>query len=370
MINNENNENNENPAFLKEQIITYLGNKRALLGFLKQGFDFARQELKKDKFSFCDAFSGSGIVSRFAKAYSSFIVANDLEDYSKLINSCYLSNKNDLNIKDLETMHQSLCENLELKKGFISTLYAPKNDEYIQKNERVFYTQRNALYLDSMRSKIEKEIPKEFQHFFIAPLIYSASVHSNTGGVFKGFYKDKFGVGKFGGQACNALSRIKGEIFLKMPIFSNFSCDFEVYKKEVQDLAKELDKIEVAYLDPPYNQHPYGSNYFMLNLIANYQKPKEISRVSGIVQGWNKSAFNSPKFAQDALFELILNLKAKIILLSYNCEGFVKKENFLKKLKSLGKCECIEKPYNTFRASRNLKNRPIHIQEQLYMLVK
>ncbi|MBX1119293.1 DNA modification methylase, partial [Campylobacter jejuni] len=67
-----------------------------------------------------------------------------------------------------------------------------------------------------------------------------------------------------------------------------------------------------------------------LNLIANYQRPDEISKISGIPRDWNRSIFNKEKQAEDALFELINDLKAKIILLSYNCEGFVKKEKFLK----------------------------------------
>ena len=63
----------ENPAFLKEQIITYLGNKRALLGFIASGVEYAKSELKKDKVSFLDMFSGSGVVSRFAKGFASFM---------------------------------------------------------------------------------------------------------------------------------------------------------------------------------------------------------------------------------------------------------------------------------------------------------
>lgn len=359
----------ENPAFLKEQIITYLGNKRALLGFLQKGFDYAKKELKKEKISFLDVFSGSGIVSRFAKAHSSFIMANDLEDYSRLINMCYLSNKDTKLLQILKKYHKNLTQNIDFKQGFITELYAPKDDNYIKKNERVFYTFKNALYLDTLRSEIEK-LPKEFRHFFIAPLIYEASVHANTSGVFKGFYKGKNGIGKFGGEAGNALKRIEGQISLKMPIFSNFSCEFEVVQKDANILAKELDSFDLAYLDPPYNQHPYSSNYFMLNLIANYQKPLNISKVSGIPKDWNRSTFNKAKLAEDALFELIFNLKARVILLSYNCEGFVKKEKFLKRLQSLGKCQILEQKYNTFRASRNLKNRNIHIREQLYILVK
>ena len=360
----------ENPAFLKEQIITYLGNKRALLSFLKQGFDFAKNELKLKKLKFVDVFSGSGIVSRFAKAHSSMIFTNDLEDYSKIINECYLSNKSEILDEKIAFYHQKLYENLRLQRGFISELYAPFDEENIKEGERVFYTPENAMFLDTMRQKISQIVPVNLHPFFIAPLIYEASVHSNTGGVFKGFYKDKNGLGKFGGSAENALKRIKGKIKLLKPVFSNFKCEFNTLQKDALILAKELDSLDLAYLDPPYNQHPYSSNYFMLNLIVNYQRPTEISRVSGIAKGWNKSAFNSPKMAEEALFELIFTLRAKIILLSYSCEGFVKKESFEKKLATLGKCFVLEQDYPTFRASRNLKARPIKVKEQLYILVK
>ena len=359
----------ENPAFLREQIITYLGNKRALLGFIEQGLNHAKKVLKKDKFSFLDLFSGSGIVSRFAKAHSSHIIANDLEDYSRIINKCYLYKPSEEELKLLCAYYQKLhLRKNEIKKGFLSTLYAPKNENLIKKDDRVFYTIENAMYLDSMRLKIEREIPPEFRDFFIAPLIYEASVHSNTSGVFKGFYKDKNGVGKFGGSGENALKRIRGQIKLPMPVFSNFDCPFEVAQKNANDLVKELESVDIAYLDPPYNQHPYGSNYFMLNLIANYKAPNDISKVSGIPKAWNRSDFNKSYKAEDALFELISNTKAKIVLLSYNCEGFVKKEKFEKRLKTLGKCFVKEQRYNAFRGSRNLAKRPLHINEQLYIL--
>ncbi len=360
----------ENPAFLKEQIITYLGNKRALLGFLKQGFDFARGELGKEKPSFLDMFSGSGVVSRYAKGFAGHIIANDLEDYSRIINSCYLANIGASELKELQEIHKALkIDDGELKKGFISELYAPKDEQNITKSDRVFFTARNAAYLDTMRDKIAREVPPQLQRYFIAPLIYEASVHSNTSGVFKGFYKDG-GVGKFGGRGANALPRILGEIRLQMPVFSRFACGFEVVQKEASALAKELESVDIAYFDPPYNQHPYGSNYFMLNLIANYAAPKDISRVSGIPKAWNRSAFNKARLAENALFELVREIKAKIVLLSYNCEGFVRRENFERRLRRLGKCFVLEQRYNAFRGSRNLSSRALHINEQLYVIVK
>ena len=79
---------------------------------------------------------------------------------------------------------------------------------------------------------------------------------------------------------------------------------------------------------------------------------------------------NKPHNAQDALFELVRATKAKIILLSYNCEGFVKKEKFAKKLSTLGKVFVKEQRYNAFRGSRNLSKRALHINEELYIVVK
>lgn len=361
----------ENPSFLSEQILTYLGNKRTLLNFIGEGLEFAKKELKKEKLSCVDLFSGSGIVARFFKAHASFIVANDLELYSKIANECYLSNISaDLMAEILKT-HKILSQNIaqNLKPGFITELYAPKDDENIQKNERAFYTRQNALFIDTARSEIAK-IQPDLQKFFIAPLLYEASNHANTSGVFKGFYKNKNGVGQFGGEGKNALKRILGEISLPMPIFSKFSVPFEVTQTDANKLAESLENCDICYLDPPYNQHPYGSNYFMLNLIAKYERPAEISAVSGIVKGWNKSVYNQKSKASEAFFDLISKIKAKFVLISFNDEGFIDKQNFISNLAKMGKLEILEKKYNAFRGSRNLNSRKIYVTEFLYILQK
>ncbi|PSM51747.1 type II adenine-specific DNA methyltransferase (EcoRI methylase) [Campylobacter blaseri] len=359
----------EKKEYLKEQIITYLGNKRSLLGFIDEGFMYAKSELKKDKFSFCDLFSGSGVVSRYAKAHSNYIITNDLELYSKIINECYLSNKSSNLTKELKNIYK-LVNNIEvLKDGFINELYAPKDDNNIKENDRVFYTNKNAKIIDTIRQNIDEYCPKELKQYFIAPLLYEASVHANTSGIFKGFYKNKNGVGQFGGEGRNALSRIMGEIELALPVFSKFKCEFEVLQEDANVLSKDIDT-DVCYIDPPYNQHPYGSNYFMLNLIASYKRPEKISKVSGIAKDWNRSVFNQRKSAKEALLEIVNSVKSKIVLISYNCEGFVKKDEFLNDLSKFGEAHIIEKRYNTFRGSRNLKSRNTHVNEQLYILKK
>ena len=362
----------ENPAFLKEQIITYLGNKRALLGFIASGVEYAKSELKKDKVSFLDMFSGSGVVSRFAKGFASFIVANDLEDYAYIISKCYLANVDKAKFQGLCELYErlKLSEN-ELQKGFLSTLYAPKDENAITKDDRVFFTARNAAYLDTMRARIKSEIPPEFQHFFIAPLIYEASVHSNTSGVFKGFYKDsRTGLGKFGGNGGNALSRILGPIEPRLPVLSRFSCETRVLRQDAAGLPGVLPRLDLAYLDPPYNQHPYGSNYFMLNLIAENRLPDKLSPVSGIPADWNRSDYNKQARALDALGTLAAGLDARFLLISYNSEGFISLDKMEGLLSSLGRVERRDIRYNAYRASRNLAGRETYVSEYLFLVDK
>jgi adenine-specific DNA-methyltransferase len=363
---------NENDEYLTQQLITYIGNKRALLEFIENGIKKVQKKLGKEKLKTFDVFSGSGIVARYFKQFSDLLIVNDLEKYSAIINQCYLSNENERNITGLKYYHSELTEKLKnnLKKGIISELYAPKNDEKIEHDERVFYTSRNAMYIDTARQLINA-IPSNDQKYFLAPLLSEASIHANTSGVFKGFYKNKeTGIGQFGGSNKDALFRITGNIELPFPVFSRFNCETIISNGDSNEIIKDLPEVDLAYLDPPYNQHPYGSNYFMLNLILDYTYPENISKISGIPEDWNRSSYNKNYMALQSLTELVSNIKAKYVLISFNSEGFITIDQMKEMLSKIGKFEILETKYNTFRGSRNLNNREIHVKEYLYLLEK
>ena len=362
----------EKSEYLTQQLITYIGNKRALLGFIAEGIKTVREKLHKDKLKIFDVFSGSGIAARFFKQFSELLIVNDLEKYSAVINDCYLSNENELDLPMLREYHREITNSPEggLKRGLISELYAPMDENEIKQNERVFYTIRNAMYIDTVRQLIEK-IPTKEQKFFLAPLLAEASVHANTSGVFKGFYKNRnTGIGQFGGLNKDALFRITGDIKLPFPIFSNFNCDTIILNGDSNKVINNLPEVDIAYLDPPYNQHPYGSNYFMLNLIIEYKYPENASKISGIPKNWNRSDYNKNLRALKSLSELVEGIKAKYVLISFNSEGFITTRQMQEMLKKMGKFQVFETKYNAFRGSRNLNSREIYVKEYLYLLEK
>ncbi len=361
-----------NSEYFLSHLITYLGNKRKLLPFINEAIVKVKNLLKKDKITAFDGFSGSGVVSRLLKYHTTYLVSNDFEDYAYTINKAYLTNKKDIDIPRLEKAIKYLNDN-KLKKTesdyFITNNYAPKNDNDIKVGERVFYTRKNAEIIDNIRYMIEHEIDDDLKIYCLSALLIKASIHNNTSGVFKGFHK-KNGIGHFGGAGENALIRIKGEITLDVPIFADAENNTKVFCKDTNELVKEIEPVDLAYYDPPYNQHPYGSNYFMLNII-NGGKPVAIQNgASGISKNWQRSDYNKAEPAEKAMDELIKNTSAKYVLISYNNEGIIPIEKFQRIVSKHGSWELLEQEYNTYRGSRNLRDRSNKVKELLWLIKK
>ncbi len=355
--------------YLDKELLTYIGNKRKLISFIDTEVQNIKDTLGKNKLISLDGIAGSGCISRLLKYNSSVLHSNDIELYSYVINKCYLTNKSDIDAKSIKK-HISNIENLELiDNGFIYSNYAPKDDKNIQMGERVFYTTRNAKYIDTAKKYIFENTNESERIFLLAPLLIEASIHTNTSGVFKGFHKDGK-IGCFGGKGHNALERIMKDIHLYVPHLIDSECEIVMHSKDINVLINDIDDLDLVYYDPPYNQHPYGSNYFMLNLIADEKEHKIQNGVSGIVEDWYKSDYNTKSKAIDALDNLIKNTNSKYILISYNDEGIIPFDVFKKICEKYGEVTLTTNDYNTYRGSRNLNERNIKVKELLWKIKK
>ena len=362
----------EKKKYVYQTMLTCIGNKRKLLCYISYIFNIIKSRLNKEKLTVVDGFSGSSVVSRELTYHSDILYSNDLEQYSYLMTYCYLvkpTEEQHIRIKNHIIHMNTIAENGPYKEGILCKLYSPKNSKDIKEGERCFYTRENALIIDTLRDYIETHIESDIKKWCLVPLLNKASIHTNTAGVFKGFYK-KDNIGHFGGKGEFALSRITKPIRLDIPIWNTNDYTAIASQKDIHDLIDELpETIDIMYLDPPYNQHPYGSNYFMLNVIASNKEPDNISKVSGIPKLWNKSVYNSRTSAIESMKELLEKglSKSKYLLLSYNNEGIIKKEDW-KVLFEPYRVEKYEIVYNTYKGSRNLKNRNAKVIEIMYLV--
>lgn len=361
----------ENPEYLRRQLITCIGNKRSLLSQIGEAVTQVKQRLRKATLRVFDAFSGSGVVSRYLKAHADLLVSNDLEDYAASVGRCYLTNRSEVDEQRLQRVVDEFNTRVITDiapVGFIEELYSPRDERHITREDRVFYTRENARRLDRYRQMIGT-LPALERELLLGPLLSRASIHANTAGVFKGFYKDRSThIGRFGGSGADALVRILGKITLEAPILSRHECDVEVHQQDANVTARQLDNLDLAYFDPPYNQHPYGSNYFMLNLLVNYQRPQTVSRISGIPVDWRRSGYNVRSQSLPLFRELLHTVDARFLLISFNNEGFITPAEMMSLLHELGSVDVMETRYNTFRGSRNLVKRSLHVTEQLYLV--
>ena len=364
--------------YVEQKLLAYIGNKRRLLNLILQ----AIKEIEKREKSvhsrqnrvFIDYFAGTGVVSRLAKSLGYQVISNDWERYSYIINKSFLENSDELfSLYEEEGGFKSIIKKLndlkDLKKkpAYLSTYYCPKDDACVDLvSERLFYTRANGILIDNIRQAIEDDFPLEKKkemvkknYFLLSLLLLEASKRSNTSGVFKGFHQG------FGGKKKDALNRILSHVSLSIPKMSSQKNRCKVFQANALNLAKKLSffKADIVYLDPPYNQHQYGSNYHLLNTIALNDKPfvnknffingKKIDK-SAIRKDWvkTKSGFCYKKSARDEFEILVKRIRSKYLLVSYSTEGIILFDEMLAILANKGKVGIVTSSYTRYRGGR------------------
>ena len=358
--------------YVFSQLIPYIGNKRKLLWLIEQ----AIRETGVSGGTFADFFTGSGVVARFAKLSGFRVLANDWEPYAKVLNQAYIA-CNTLPVFAHLDGAQSAFETLNSippLDGYLATHLCPRFDENPNHDtERLFFTRANGMKLDAMREQIQlwrdqEVITSAEEGLLIAAMLYSVSYVSNTSGVFKGFHRG------WGGRTQTALHRIRSDVRLRIPILHDNGLHNAAYRMDAQALATRLaadgETLDIAYLDPPYNQHPYGSNYHVLNTVALWDKPEITPHIEGrnksaIRLDWRterRSAYNYAT-ALAAYEKLIQTISARYILTSYSTDGNIPLENLLQAAAGRGKISCVTHAYKRYRVSaQRMSAKPMNVE--------
>jgi adenine-specific DNA-methyltransferase len=210
--------------------------------------------------------------------------------------------------------------------------------------------------------------PRRLQekHLLLALLLYSSATHTNTSGVFKAYHKG------FGGHNKDALTRILAPIRISPPVLCDSAFEPMVFMQDANRLVRgrELGGMEfdVVYLDPPYNQHQYGSNYHLLNTIARWDRPPvnmtemkndRLVDKAGIRKDWveTRSAYCSRRLAPAVFRDLLEGIRARHILVSYSTEGIIPFEQLYDICGTMGRVSLVTGEYTKYRGGRQSLNR-------------
>jgi adenine-specific DNA-methyltransferase len=335
--------------------MNYIGSKLSLLKFLEESIN---KVVDKNCGTFCDLFAGTGIVGSYFKKKGYKIIANDIQYYSYVLNRHYIGNHKELNfaklakevpdLKNIEIKNRKkfVCEflsNLKGAKGFIYKNYCFGGTKG-KEEPRQYFSDENGMRCDSIRQKIErwkeeKLISDDEYYFLITSLVESIDKYANTASVYGAFLK-------------NLKKTAQNSVVLKPAELIINDQEHKVYNEDINEIAGRITG-DILYLDPPYNQRQYATNYHMLETIAKYDNPKIYGK-TGLREYQNqKSLYCSRIEVKKAFKDLILKAKAKYIFLSYNNEGLMSLSDIKEIMSLRGKYGYFTKEYNRFRADKS-----------------
>lgn len=330
-------------------MIKYIGSKRklipAIVNIAKAIPDVQR---------FCDIFSGTTRVGQALKAEGFFVHSNDIASYSEVFGRCYIqANRRDF----LTTETQALINQLNAIK--------PSEGYFTRKFcvESRYFQPFNGARIDAIRAEIEKVKTEPLRSILLTSLIEAADRVDSTTGVQMAFLK------KWAARSYNKLE-------LRLPDL--IDGEGRVTRTDANILAKEMDDIDVCYLDPPYNQHSYYSNYHIWETLVKNDKPESYGIACKRTDcRTTKSPYNSKKEAWNVFADLITSLNVRHHVISFSDEGFHAKEKLLDLLSNVGYVGYLELDYKRYvgaqigiyNPSGEKVGRVSHLENKEYIFV-
>ena len=279
------------------QVIKYIGSKRTLVPVLGEIASAVGAT------TVVDLFTGTTRVAQEFKRRGMRVTAVDSATYAAVLARCYIGTDSAVVDKDAlgEAIHH--LATLPGRRGYVTEVFC---------EQARYFQPFNGERIDAIRDAIrECYAGAELEPILLTTLMLAADRVDSTTGVQMAYLK------QWAPRSHNALE-------LRVPELLPGPGD--VVRGDALDIVDGLPHVDVAYLDPPYNQHRYFTNYHVWETLVRWDAPEHYGVACKRLDSRDaatKSAFNAKRSMPAALESVIRRVRADVVVVSYNDESWV-----------------------------------------------
>jgi adenine-specific DNA-methyltransferase len=273
-------------------VIKYIGSKRTLVPLITS---VAAQLPVR---SACDLFAGTTRVGQALRRLGLVVHSNDLATYSEVLGKAYIEAQ-DVDRDRLEAVLGEL-QALRGEDGWFTEAFC-RRSRYFQPG--------NGARIEAIREAIDSyDLSPVERAVLLAALLLAADRVDSTTGLQMAYLK-------------SWSPRSFNDLELRLPEVVPGPAG-TVTRLDANELAPVLD-VDLVYVDPPYNQHSFFSNYHVWETLVRWDAPETYGVACKRVDcRENRSAYNSRRQAPAAFAELLASIPARWLLVSVSDEGF------------------------------------------------
>jgi adenine-specific DNA-methyltransferase len=278
-------------------VIKYIGSKRRLVPALAQIAEVAGTRTA------LDLFTGTTRVAQAFKQLGAHVTAVDSARYAEVFARCYI--ETDLDGVDANALDAELTrlDRLAPRPGYVTETFCRASR---------YFTPENGARIDAIRDAIAADhAGSPLEPLLLTSLIEAADRVDSTTGVQMAYLKQ---------WAARAHQRLT----LRTP--SLLRGAGRAVRGDAVELTRALGSFDLAYIDPPYNQHRYFTNYHVWETLVAWDAPVHYGVACKRVDSRDpstRSAFNSKRTMPAALAAVIAGVDAELVVVSYNDEAWL-----------------------------------------------
>ena len=278
-------------------MIKYLGSKRRLVPVLGEicRASGARTAL--------DLFTGTTRVAQAFKGHGVHVTAVDSARYAHVFARTYI--EADAAATNLAALRAAVAHlnTVPGRPGYVHEMFS---------RQARFFRPDNAARIDAVRDVIDSEYAgSPLFPLLLTSLIEAADRVDSTTGVQMAYVK------QWAPRSFNPLELRVPELLVG---------GGRAIQGDAVELAPELGHFDLAYLDPPYNQHRYFTNYHVWETLVAWDAPEAYGVARKRVDARDpstRSAFNSKRTMPAALGSVVRSVDCDLLVLSYNDESWL-----------------------------------------------